>query len=330
MNTVSSFNFARETPPLPPLPAMPAVDQLLPDQPDQSHRVLLVSDIHANWPALEAVLRHARGNYDTIWFLGDVVGYGPYPVECVLFVQNYLSPHQWRAGNHDLGVLDRMEGFVWSGTAKYTLDIHKAALMGAPQQWEWMQEVMTVERCGPIVKNDGAGQQVLTHANLENDLSVYLFPSNTEKTRSNIWKLREYLSVVDRTGWLLAGHSHIPCLFHISPTEADYTKARPCSIVWGEPTPVHDGHYYINPGSVGQPRDGDARPCYLILDLDALTATWYRTSYDSNDLIARYYQYYANPYRTQLLQMLKDGGTARTVQELLPFYRIEQRGLITT
>jgi len=327
MAHIASFSFTAFQPSA---PVLPDVGFLLPEQPEQRRRILLVSDIHANWPALEAVLRHAQGRYDTIWFLGDVVGYGPYPIECVSFVKTFLPMEQWLAGNHDLGVLDRMDGFQWSGPALYTQTIHREALRNVPELWEWMQATMTLARCGPQVQSNGRGQQVLTHANLENDLEVYLFPAWTQHTRPNVWKLREYLSVVDGTGWLLAGHSHIPCLFHISPTEADYTKARPCSIVWGEPRPVHDGHYYINPGSVGQPRDGDPRACYVILDVDALTATWYRTEYDMDALTAQMYKIYTNPHRTQLLQFLRDGGTARTVQELFPFYRIEKEGLIVT
>jgi len=306
---------------------------LLPVRPTLPQRILLLSDIHANWPALEAVLRHAQGEYDIIWFLGDVVGYGPFPVECVSFIKQFLSDDQWRAGNHDLGVLDRMEGFRWSGPALYTQGLHWEALGNVPLLWEWMHETMTLDRCGPMSRFFGKGQQILTHANLENDIcdpNGYLFPANTEKTRSNVWKLREFLPVKDDVGWLLAGHSHIPCLFHISPLETDYSQARPCSIRWGEPTPVDTGHYYINPGSVGQPRDGDPRASYVILDMEALTATWQRVEYDLDAVTERMYQLYKNPHRNQLLQFLKSGGTAKTIVEMLPFYRIEKEGLIVT
>lgn len=295
---------------------------------DLSQRILLLSDIHANWPALEAVLSQAAGAYDAIWFLGDIVGYGPFPIECVTFVKEHLAHSPWRAGNHDLGLLGRMENFRWAGVAAYTLARHREVMQAEPDLWEWMEDTITHDHCGPLSVSIGKAQQVLTHANLENDLETYLFPANTEKTRSNVVRLREHLPVQEDVGWLLAGHSHVPCLFYLSPQESDYTKAQACSILWGEPIPVDKGHYYINPGSVGQPRDGDPRAAYVILDVEALTATWYRSEYNRETVKQRIYEIYDRKYRRQLLQMLEEGGTAATVSELFPVYQRVANGLL--
>lgn len=90
----------------PKLPSVEEVAEWLPPVGGKVRRILLLSDIHANWHALVAVLRHARKQeYDTTWFLGDIVGYGPRPIECVQFFRQALSRKgRWVVGNHDLHV----------------------------------------------------------------------------------------------------------------------------------------------------------------------------------------------------------------------------------
>ncbi|MCA9366965.1 metallophosphoesterase family protein [Candidatus Kaiserbacteria bacterium] len=311
---------------IPSVTGEPSIRDLLPEPVKEPQRVLLLSDVHGNWPALHAVLAHAQGRYDIIWFLGDMVGYGPYPLECLAFLCDYIPADQWCAGNHDLGLFDRVPDFTWSGAAGETIRRHATEIQDRrPDLWTWADEHFVLSRGGPVMRTYGKGQLVFTHANLENDMNTYLFPAATFHTRPNLLRLREFLPQPAETGWLLAGHTHIPCLFHL-PTQADdFTQARPISIRWGEPVMVNQGHYYINPGSVGQPRDGNQRACYVILDTIGQQAIWYRVPYELNKTLM---QMNALGYPPYVRDMLIDGGTERTKQELLPFYQSEVSGII--
>jgi predicted phosphodiesterase len=312
--------------PLSPKEEVAMLGYLVPRPQRYPRRFLLLSDIHANWPALKAVIEHAQGNYDVIWFLGDLVSYGPYPIECLLFFRRCISLRRWRAGNHDLGLCDGLPPADFTDQARTTLQIHKELLLREqPRLLVWFQRQVTVERSGPLARRYGRGQMIFTHANLDGDMS-YLFPSRTFVTRPNLFKLRQFLPDPTKTGWLLAGHTHIPCLFHLTPEATDYMDARPRSIYWGEPVDVSDGHFYINPGSVGQPRDGDPRAAYCILDVEHLTATWHRVTYDNSAVIELIYKL---GYPKMLAAMLAEGGTARTFGELGPWYRWTERGLET-
>lgn len=300
-----------------------------PGAPPKLRRLLVLADVHGNWPALESVLADAAGRYDAIWFLGDAVGYGPFPAECVAWLRREVPAARWRTGNHDLGLFGRPADFTWSGAAKAALAIHRRVLQEKqPDLWQWLARFATLQRCGPLVRAYGRGQQVWTHANLQNDLELYLFPSATHDTRRNLYNLRHYLRRPQSCGWLLAGHSHIPCLFQLGAAEEDYLRARPLSIRWGEPVAVDQGHYYLNAGSVGQPRDGNPAACYLLLDTQALTATWRRVAYPIELTVGEMRAWNRrcdDEYPVaQLAAMLENGGTARTVAKLDGIYcRVE-------
>jgi predicted phosphodiesterase len=287
-------------------------------------RFLLLSDIHANWPALKAVLEHAQGSYDAIWFLGDVVSYGTHPLECLLFLRRCISSQRWRAGNHDLGLCDGLPPAEFADQARITLQMHRKLLLDEqPRLLDWFSRQVTAERNRPVVRRYGRGQMVFTHANLDGDTS-YLFPARTFVTRANLFKLRRFLPDPAKSGWLLAGHTHVPCFFHLAVEAADYMDARPRSITWDEPADISEGHFYVNAGSVGQPRDGDPRACYCILDVDRLAVTWRRVPYDNAEVLDRIYRL---GYPRMLADMIAAGGTADTMMELAPWYRRTERGL---
>lgn len=297
-------------------------------------RILVLSDIHGNLPALENVLKHAAGRYDTIWFLGDAVGYYPFPIECLDLLRQHVAQRRWRTGNHDIGLFHRAPEFNWAGPASTTLAIHRRVLQEKrPDLWKWLHRFATLERCGPLVRSYGRSRQVWTHANLDNNLGDYLFPYHTFTTRSHLLNLHGYLPRSPRPGLLLAGHSHVPCLFHLPADETtDFMRARPVTILWGKETPIGDGYYYLNPGSVGQPRDGNPKACYLLLDTHKRSATWHRVCYDINFTIQeiriqnRRFNYgYPEEW---LSSMLETGGTAEIIEKLSNVYRIEPEGLI--
>lgn len=328
------FDFGRGNGNDPSLSEDLGISHLLPEMGGDGPRILLISDIHANWEALQAVLLHAQGRYDTIWFLGDVVGYGPEPVNCVRFVRDHLRADQWRAGNHDLGVAECVKN-GWSGRAKTILPIHRKDLQVHPVLWDWFCESMTFGQSGPDVKSTDVSQQVLTHANLQNDLETdfgYLYPGGNLATRQNLFQLREYVSNPQLPSWLLAGHTHIPCLFRLPMDESEYLKARPQTIRWGEPVKISDGHYYINPGSVGEPRDGNPDACYAILDRKLLDVTWHRVPYDIDKVVtqlnAKYQGHDLALVKNASISMLRHGGSARTESNLYPAYRKDPSGLI--
>jgi predicted phosphodiesterase len=296
--------------------------------------VLLISDIHANWTALEAVLAHAAGRYETLWFLGDLLDTGPNPLDCVRFVKTQLTPDQWRVGNHDLGVMDRLPDAEWGRDATYTLPRHRQILQAEESLWSWYEAEVQLHRGGPMRKVNGTSEQVLTHANLDNDMGPhgYLFPGDPWVTRRNLFNLRQHLSTPEQNGWLLAGHTHIPCLFHLAAEADDAMSARAQSIHWGDPVSLADGYYYINPGSVGQPRDGNPDACYVILDLATHTVTWHRVAYNVEAVVDQMNYFYQGralkPTRETLISMLRNGGSAKTESRMMPVYRKEAHGLI--
>ncbi len=297
-----------------------------------SCRLLVLSDVHANWPALESVLEDAAGRYDTVWFLGDAMGYGPFPIECLEYLRDQVCVSRWRTGNHDLGIFNRVPDFAWANVASATLAIHRRELAALrPDLLTWLDGFATLERCGPLGCQLGRGQQVWTHANLENNLNIYLFPSSTHDTRLNLLRLRTHLPQPKQCAWLLAGHSHIPCLFQLPAAETDYLRARPLTIRWGEPISVAGDHYYLNPGSVGQPRDGNPAACYMLLDTQELTATWRRVEYRVDITVAEMRNKnlrfdYGYPVES-LQRWYEQGGTPDTIGKLANIYQRMPDGL---
>ncbi|MDJ0753783.1 MAG: metallophosphoesterase family protein [Ardenticatenaceae bacterium] len=218
-------------------------------------RVLVISDIHANLAAFEAVLKDAAGKWDKIWFLGDLVGYGPNPNECVALLQEH--DHLALSGNHDWAVLGKLNIDTFNDYAKH-------AVM-------WAQDVLTTE----------------SHAYLES-LPPMLTPHEMftiahASPRQPIW---EY--ILDRgtadanfehffTPYCLVGHTHVPIVFEKVEGERTY-MLHP---LYNEPwhlTGVH--RCIINPGSVGQPRDSDPRASYALLDLERMIWEYCRVDYD--------------------------------------------------
>jgi predicted phosphodiesterase len=207
-------------------------------------RVLIVSDIHANLPALEAVLEDAGGDYDTIWCLGDTVGYGPWPDECVKRVRDLGAITV--IGNHDWAALGRMD------VEDFNPEARRAVM--------WTAEHLSEEANGwlaalPSQPVEAEGY-TLTHAS----------------PRDPIWEYVIYPSVAmanfDRfaTACCLVGHTHVPQLYVLSRGEKKSAAVAP---EFGKGMRL--GEYakaIVNPGSVGQPRDNDRRAAYALLDTE--------------------------------------------------------------
>lgn len=215
-------------------------------------RIAVLSDVHSNLHALEAVLAEVdAAGVDEIWCLGDVVGYGPRPNECVALLRERAAV--CLAGNHDLVVLGKIPIFAFAGEAA-------AAAV-------WTQSVLDEDARSFL---EGLEPQGSAHG-------AALFHGSA---RDPVW---EYvLSVaVARTTFasteaplVLVGHSHAALQFAKHGAEV-LGAAAPAGtrLELGEP------RLLLNPGSVGQPRDGDPRAAWLEIDNGAGWATFRRTEY---------------------------------------------------
>lgn len=290
-------------------------------------RVLLLSDIHANWEALKAVLSHAQGLYDTTWFLGDIVGYGPQPVECVQILQDRLSfGGRWVTGNHDLGlysiILDvGKNDYINSEEALWSSKMHHQLLKERGDIYEWFIESMAGNHQKPKTRQYGRYNQIFVHANLDNYVENYLFPDYRLLIQT---RLRNLLSntrtpAKDRV-CVFVGHTHMVTLIHL-PEKSGTAELLP--IIYGEEISLSKGAYLINPGSVGQPRDGDPRAAYAILDVKRESITFHRVNYDV--LLVQSLLREGN-YPEDLVKRLGTGRIRRTAENFEHVYEIRNDG----
>jgi predicted phosphodiesterase len=215
-------------------------------------RVAVVSDIHSNLQALEAVLAAIDAEApDAVWCLGDTVGYGPRPDECCLLVEERAAI--CLAGNHDLGV----RGDVDIGD--FSPDAAAAAL--------WTRTVL-----GQRSKAFLAGLEPLAEAD-----DVQLFHASP---RDPVWEyvLTDEAAAAALTlttaGIVLVGHSHVPIAVTNPDGELTGGHAPADTVV-----ELGGWRWLLNPGSAGQPRDGDPRAAWLLLDLGERRAQFRRTDY---------------------------------------------------
>jgi diadenosine tetraphosphatase ApaH/serine/threonine PP2A family protein phosphatase len=219
-------------------------------------RILLISDVHANLTALEAVISDA-GQFEQIWCLGDVVGYGPEPNECIRRLREYDLV--CLAGNHDLAVAGKMP--LWDFTQSAREVIFWTRHWLSPAHLDWLGSLPAT----PLSVGHGI---TLVHGSPRDPIWEYIVARETAK---------DNLPFIE-TPICLNGHSHIPIVFR---KPWDGLK------ILEEPLPVNSpfrltpyDQVFINPGSVGQPRDEDPRAAYAIVDLEARTLTHHRVPYD--------------------------------------------------
>jgi predicted phosphodiesterase len=215
-------------------------------------RVAVISDIHSNLPALQAVLADVGSHDpDQVWCLGDVVGYGAHPDDCAETVSEVVEV--CLAGNHDLVV-------------RGDIDIRYFAMSaGAAARW-------TVKKI-----RDGTREFLAGLAPLGQTAGVGLYHASP---RDPVW---EYVLSVTQAGECLdvqrqrvclIGHSHVACWFGRNGGDTDGRQAE-----HGHVVEMASGEWLVNPGSVGQPRDGDPRAGWLMLDTEKWTATFRRVEY---------------------------------------------------
>ena len=223
-------------------------------------RVAVLSDIHANLPALEAVLEDVEGaGVDERWCLGDVVGYGANPDGCVELVADRCEV--CLVGNHDLAALGELDTSTFSSAAAAAV--------------EWTAEHASKESLSFLAglqPSDTSKDAALYHASPRDPVWEYvLWPDQAA----------DCLRVQERRVSLI-GHSHVALFFSTPDEEGERESkdARGWQAGAGTRLEIGDGRWLINPGSVGQPRDGDARAAWLELDTEAWEATYHRVAYD--------------------------------------------------
>ena len=219
-------------------------------------RIAVLSDIHANLAALEAVLAHAegQGSLEAIWSLGDLVGYGPQPRECLALLRRYTF--QSVAGNHDLaasGVIDTRAFNPAAATAN-----HWNAAQLADADKEFLKSL-------PLTITDD--ELALAHGSLRDPVWEYLI---TLPAAIGQFQRME-------TPYSIVGHTHVPLVFEDA---GEGSLPEYWAVGDGEIVELGESRLILNPGSVGQPRDGDPRAAYAVLDTGAKTMTFYRVEYE--------------------------------------------------
>lgn len=216
-------------------------------------QILIISDIHANLTALEAVLSDA-GNVDAVWCLGDLVGYGPDPNECVERIRN-LPNLVCLIGNHDAAAAKSIE------IASFNDEARLAVL--------WTQSVLSqsnLEYLQGLEPEKTLDSVTLAHGSPRQPIWEYLLDTRTASENFEFFD----------TPYCFVGHSHLPVIFQIQDDQEKAELFIPKQENPLEMTP----RAILNPGSVGQPRDRDPRASYAIYDSDAQTWTNQRVSYD--------------------------------------------------
>jgi predicted phosphodiesterase len=213
-------------------------------------RIAVLSDIHSNLPALDAVLA-ALGPVDAVWHLGDVVGYGPHPDEVVARLRE-LGAVGVR-GNHDAAALDLAMAEWFNVDARRAIEWTAGRISPATRAW-----------LADLPERREIEGVTLVHGSPRDPTWEYI--TTTMGARENL--------AAFATALLLHGHTHVPVVFR-----ADGGRMEALGPTNGASLPLGARRILANPGSVGQPRDGDPRASAAILDTAASTLTWHRVAY---------------------------------------------------
>jgi predicted phosphodiesterase len=235
-------------------------------------KMLLISDIHGNWPALQAVLA-AEPDADQILCLGDLVNYGPQPAECVAWAMKTLTPEWLTQGNHDRAVAldeDSRSSMPYRALASATQEL--SARVVSPEMKQFLAGLQPLQR---FKLNEI--MCVACHAVPSDPLYAYL----PETASVPLWESE--LNGIGYPDFLFIGHTH-------KPTKTQFRRT-----------------LIVNPGSVGQPKDGDPRAAYAIWEDGEVTLR--RAAYDVEETIRAYQNTRLDPQMVDALaEVLRTGG----------------------
>lgn len=218
-------------------------------------RYAIIGDIHANLTAFTAVLDdiERRGGVERVWCLGDTVGYGPDPHQCIELLQR--TKHVCVAGNHDWAAAGKIDTAEFNPEAAAAC--HWAAQQLTSADMEYLENLPQVIQTGDFTLVHGSPRE-----------PIWEYVTTTGIARENFAHFESQFCLV--------GHSHVPLVF-------SYDESGACSssrflpnvgLVLGE------NRLIINPGSVGQPRDGDPQASYVMYDSETRLIRLYRVAYD--------------------------------------------------
>jgi diadenosine tetraphosphatase ApaH/serine/threonine PP2A family protein phosphatase len=216
-------------------------------------RIALLSDVHGNLPAFEAVLADVdSADVEEIWCLGDLVGYGAQPSDCVELARSRCD--LCLAGNHDLVVTGEID----------IADFSSSAAAAA----QWTQEHISagaLEFLKSLRPSQDGRPIGLYHASPRDPIWEYVLST---------WQAGECMDAMEpRIG--AVGHSHVSLWF----CRSGDGKTEGAPAEGGLERDLSEGEWLLNPGAVGQPRDGDPRAAWLLLDTEGWSAEWRRVEY---------------------------------------------------
>lgn len=219
----------------------------------RSKRILVLSDIHGNLPALQSVLQDA-GEVDAVWCLGDLVGYGPFPNECIDLIRQQKDL-RCVMGNHDAGMLGRISLGMFNHDAQVSLKWMKTVI--TESNWDYLRK---------IPETDQVDKVTLVHGSPRNPIWEYILDPGI--ARDNFSSFATPLAMV--------GHTHLPIayIYFEDLDETEWTLGR-----HGKPLKL-EHRAILNPGSVGQPRDHDPRAAYAIFYPRRMSWEFHRVEYD--------------------------------------------------
>jgi predicted phosphodiesterase len=215
-------------------------------------RIAIVSDIHSNLPALQAVLAD-MGEADAIWCLGDFVGYGPWPNECIALLREARVTAI--SGNHDLAAIGQITTEAFNRDAAIATAWTTSQL--SPESVSYLASLP------PMGEVDGV---TLAHGTPREPVWEYLL--SDEGARASFERFTTQLCLV--------GHTHIPSVFVEEPDGRVTLGHMPGGTIYK----IGEKRTIANPGSVGQPRDQDPRSAYLLYDTTTGTLEWKRVAYE--------------------------------------------------
>ncbi len=250
-------------------------------------RIAIISDIHANYHALCAVIEDVRiMRCSEIVCLGDVVGYNAFPVECLDYIRQLGCPIV--RGNHDEEVVAPTSTEM-NGIARHAMDWTRSQLSGDRRDWLARLQYQR------IVRTSSGHSISIVHSSLDHPKN-WNYIVNTNDAASNF--PRQFCPLC------FHGHTHVPKVFIYDGqrTIEDFDRqqeifTKGCT----EIRPLQGMKYFINVGSVGQPRDGDSRACYGIYDTDLNLITIKRVSYDVQAAQQAIYAAGLHPYLAERL-----------------------------
>lgn len=217
-------------------------------------RVLIISDVHANLVALEATIE-AAGEVDAIWNLGDIVGYGPKPGECIDYILS-INPAASLIGNHDWAAIGRLQLDEFNPVARYATYWTTAQL--STDHMHYLESLPN-----RVIEDEW----MLVHASPRHPIWEYVYTADVA---------RENFELFD-TPVCFLGHTHVQ--LYISEAMAAEGRA-PFQPQDGDTITISSQRYIVNPGSVGQPRDNNPDAAFAIYDTETRTVTFRRTPYD--------------------------------------------------